>query len=119
MVSPPEAGQSCPRSTPPRKRRSRLRFEALNAFVDEGMRRLAAHESAVWLILFRDTKPSGLARTSVDDMARRGGIGRRTVRRSLKRLEELRMLKVASRGGLNRGPSAYRIFPFPAPDEWG
>jgi hypothetical protein len=91
----------------------------LNTFVDEGMRLLSAHEAAVWFVLYRDTKPDGIARTAVDDIARRGGIGRRTVLRALKRLEGLRMLRVVRRGGLNRGPSAYRILPFPAPAEWG
>jgi hypothetical protein len=100
-------------------RRSRLRFEMLNAFVDDGMGHLTPHESAVWLVLFRDTKPDGTARTAVADIARRGGIGRRTVLRALKKLERLRMLRIVHRGGLNRGASAYRIFPFPAPDEWG
>jgi hypothetical protein len=101
------------------KRRSRLRFEILNAFVDEGMSKLTPHESVVWFVLFRDTKPDGLARTAVDDIARRAGIGRRTVLRALGRLERLRMIKVVRRGGLSRGASSYRVFPFPAPDEWG
>jgi hypothetical protein len=109
-------------STRPRrttKRRSGVRFETLNAFVDEGMRLLSPHEAVVWLVLYRDSKPDGIARTAVDDVARRGGIGRRTALRALKRLERLRMLRVVRRGGLNRGPSAYRILPLPAPDEWG
>jgi hypothetical protein len=101
------------------RRRSLLRFETLNAFVDEGMRTLSPHEAVVWLVLYRDTKPDGIARTSVDDIARRGGIGRRTVLRSLRRLEDLRMLRVVRRGGLNRGLSTYRVFPYPAPLEWG
>jgi hypothetical protein len=101
------------------KRRSSLRFEVLNAFVDEGMAKLTPHESVVWLVLYRDTKPDGLARTSVDDIARRAGIGRRTVLRALKSLERLRMVKIVRRGGLNRGASSYRVFPFPAPDAWG
>lgn len=101
------------------KRTSALRFQVLNAFVDEGMANLTPHETAVWLVLYRDTKPNGIARTAVDDIARRTGIHRRTVLRALKRLEGLRMLQVTRRGGLNRGASAYRIFPFPAPDEWG
>jgi DNA-binding transcriptional ArsR family regulator len=101
------------------KRRSILRFEILNAFVDEGMARLTPCEAVVWLVLYRDTKPDGVARTAVDEIARRAGIGRRTVLRALRRLEELRMVKVVRRGGLNRGASSYRAFPFPAPDEWG
>jgi hypothetical protein len=71
------------------------------------------------MILYRDTKPDGVARASVNDIADRGGIGRRSVLRALKRLERLRMLQVVQRGGLNRGPSSYRVFPYPAPDEWG
>jgi DNA-binding transcriptional ArsR family regulator len=101
------------------KRQSALRFEILNAFVDQGMSQLIPHESVVWFVLFRDTKPDGLARTSVEDIARRAGVGRRTVLRALKRLEQLRMVKVVRRGGLNRGASSYRVFPFPAPNEWG
>ena len=101
------------------KRASALRFQVFNAFVDEGMASVTPHEAAVWFVLFRDTKPDGIARTAVDDIARRAGIGRRTVLRALNRLERLRMLQVTRRGGLNRGVSSYRVFPFPAPDEWG
>jgi hypothetical protein len=101
------------------KRRSGLRFQILNAFVDEGMSKLSPHEAVVWFVLYRDTKPDGTARTAVDDIARRAGIGRRTVLRALKTLERLRMVKIVRRGGLNRGASSYRVFPFPAPDDWG
>jgi hypothetical protein len=101
------------------KRRSGLRFETLNAFVDTGMKGLSPSESVVWLILYRDTKPDGTARTAVEDMARRGGLGRRTVLRALSSLEHKRMLRVERRGGLNRGPSRYVVFPFPAPESWG
>ena len=104
---------------PTTKRRSRLRFEMLNAFVDQGMASLTPHAAVVWLILYRDTKPDGIARTAVDDIARRAGIHRRTVLRALRCLEQARMLRVVRRGGLNRGASAYRIFPFPAPEDWG
>jgi hypothetical protein len=91
----------------------------LNAFVDEGMKLLSPCEAVTWLVFFRDTKPDGIARTAVDDIARRGGIGRRTVLRALTSLERHRMLRTVRKGGLNRGPSSYRRFPFPAPNEWG
>jgi DNA-binding MarR family transcriptional regulator len=107
-----------PRRRPTTKRRSTLRFETLNGFVDEGMRHLTPFESAVWLVLYRDTKPDGIARTAVDDIAERAGMGRRTVLRSLKSLEVKRMVRVVRRGGLNRGPSTYRVFPYPAPHDW-
>jgi DNA-binding MarR family transcriptional regulator len=90
-----------------------MRFELLNAFVDGGMAGLSRAELAVWLILYRDTKREGTAQTAVDDLARRVGADRRTVLRALRRLEGRAMLRVERRGGLNRGPSTYRVFPYP------
>jgi DNA-binding MarR family transcriptional regulator len=95
------------------KRASQLRFEILNAFVDSGMANLSRAELAVWLILYRDSKRDGIARSAVGDLARRAGIDRRSVLRALKRLRDRRMLRLLRRGGLNRGPSSYRVFPFP------
>lgn len=95
------------------KRRSRLRFEILNAFVDGGIKGLSRSEIVVWLILFRDTKPDGTARASLADLARRGGMDRQTASRAVGRLTKRKMLQVLKRGGLNRGPSVYRVFPFP------
>ena len=95
------------------KRQSRLRFETLNAFVDSGMADLSRGELAVWLILYRDAKRDGTARASLDDLARRGGMDRQTASRAVGRLARRKMLQVIRRGGLNRGPSAYRVFPYP------
>lgn len=95
------------------KRRSGLRFETLNAFVDQGLAPLTRAEVVVWLILFRDTKADGTAVASLVDIARRGGIDPRTASRALGRLSRRKMLRVVSRGGLNRGPSAYSVFPYP------
>ena len=58
-------------SRKPSRRESRLRFEMLNAFVDTGMADLSRAELAVWLILYRDTQRNGVARASLDDLARR------------------------------------------------
>lgn len=107
-----------PGGTPPTarrtpKRRSALRFEILNAFVDCGMADLRRAELAVWLTLYRDTKGDGTARASLADLARRGGMDRQTASRAVGRLERRRMLQVIRRGGLNRGPSTYRVFPYP------
>jgi DNA-binding MarR family transcriptional regulator len=95
------------------KRRSRLRFELLNAFVDTGMAGLSRGELAVWLILYRDTRRDGTARTSLDDLARRGGMDRQTASRAIGRLARRKMLQVIRRGNLIRGPSVYRVFPYP------
>ena len=110
MVSEANGSTKTARRT---KRRSSLRFELLNAFVDGGMSDLSRAELAVWLTLYRDTKPSGTARASLDDLARRGGMDRQTASRAVGKLERRKMLRVLRRGGLNRGPSTYRVFPFP------
>ena len=96
------------------KRTSALRFEMLNAFADSGTQGLSRAEIVVWLILFRDTKGNdSTARTSLADLARRGGMDRKTASRAIGKLESRRMLQVIKRGGLNLGPSVFRVFPFP------
>jgi hypothetical protein len=95
------------------KRASQLRFEVLNAFVDSGMADLSRSELALWLVLFRDTKQNGTARASLGDIARRAGIDRQTASRAIGKLTGRKMLQVPRRGGLNQGPSEYRVFPFP------
>jgi DNA-binding MarR family transcriptional regulator len=85
----------------------------LNAFVDSGMADLTRVELVLWLILYRDTKPGGSARASLADIARRAGIDRQTAYRAVDRLERRKMLHVICRGRLNRGPSTYRVFPYP------
>jgi hypothetical protein len=95
------------------KRVARLRFELRNAFVDTGMAELSRPELAVWLILYRDTKRDGTVRTSLDELARRDGMNRQTASRAVGRLARRKMLQVLRRGGLNCGPSDYRVFPFP------
>jgi DNA-binding MarR family transcriptional regulator len=106
-------GESTTATRKKTKRASRLRFELLNAFVDTGMADLSRGELAVWLILYRDTKRDGTARTSLDDLARRGGMNRQTASRAVGRLARRNMLRVIRRGGLNCGPSTYCVFPFP------
>jgi DNA-binding MarR family transcriptional regulator len=105
--SNPPAGRKTP------KRVARLRFELLNAFVDSGMAELSRGELAVWLTLYRDTKRDGTARTSLSDIARRGGMDRQTASRAVGRLGRRKMLQVLRRGSLKDGPSSYRVFPFP------
>jgi DNA-binding MarR family transcriptional regulator len=73
---------------------------------------LTRAEVVVWLALYRDSR-DGTARTSLDDLARRGGMDRQTASRAVGSLGRRRMLQVVRRGGLNRGPSVYRVFPFP------
>ncbi len=90
-------------------RRAGERFGLLNAFVDFTMAELKPSERAVWLVLFRDTKPDGIARTSGRDIARRAGISDRMVRYALAALVKRRLVKIVRRGRLRDGPSTYRV----------
>jgi DNA-binding transcriptional ArsR family regulator len=103
-----------PAAEPKRRTRSE-RFGVLNAFADAGMADLTGAETKVWLILFRDTKRTGVARTGQADIAHRAGLEPRTVRRALSSLEAKGMVVVVRRGRLNRGPSVYRVHPIDTP----
>jgi hypothetical protein len=100
-----------PKDTPPARRKTGGRFGVLNAFVDLTAGGLTRSEILVWLILFRDTKPNGLARTSQADLARRAQANVATVKRAVKGLRRRGLLDVVFRGSLRRGPSVYRVHP--------
>lgn len=96
--------------TPPRRRQRHYgRFAVLNGFVDASMGTLPRAAALAWICLWRDTKPDGLARTAVADLARRVGVDRSTVLRALPLLVERGLLEVVRRGGLGRGVSVYRV----------
>ena len=99
-------------STPKHRARSE-RFAVLNAFVDFGIADadLTPAEALVWLVLYRDTKGTGTARTAQADVARRAGLDVRTVRRAVASLTAKGMLETVRRGRLNAGPSVYRAHP--------
>lgn len=114
----PDAGMGAPTHPAGRKggrthaRRSRTqsgRFAVLNGFVDGVMSTLPRAAALTWVCLWRDTKPDGLARTAVTDLARRIGGDRRTVLRALRLLGDRGLLDVVRRGGLGRGVSVYRV----------
>jgi hypothetical protein len=105
-----EPARPAPPAKPKRQSRSE-RFAALNAFTDFALARLTGAEAKVWLILFRDTKGDGLARTGQADIARRAGLKPRMVRYVLASLKAKGMVDVVRRGRLNAGPSAYRVRP--------
>lgn len=90
---------------------TRNRFAVVNAFADFTLRSIDRAGIAVWLLLWRDTKADGLAKTSQADLARRAGISDRTARRAIDRLRRAGLLTVVHRGGLRRGISSYRVRP--------
>jgi hypothetical protein len=96
---------------PKGKRTSAGRFQCINAFIDATMGTLTPAERAAWFILWRDTKPSGLAETSQANMARRAGVSDRAIRAALRQLEQRGLVTVVHRGSLRRGPSIYRVHP--------
>ncbi len=93
------------------KHSSRGRFEAINAFLDVTAAGLDRCELAVWLLLWRDTKPNGLARTSQGDLAKRAGCAPRSIRRALVTLERAGLVSIVSQGGLPARVSVYRVKP--------
>jgi hypothetical protein len=105
------SGRTRDRNRKPARRGRSERFAALNAFVDFGIADadLTPAEALVWLVLYRDTKANGVARTAQADIARRVGLDVRTVRRAVASLEAKGMLQIVRRGRLNAGPSTYRV----------
>jgi hypothetical protein len=86
------------------------RFQVLNDFVDLGLADLSRSEIGVYLILWRDTKPTGLARTSLTELARRGGMSERQASRALGKLIGQGAVHVIRRG--IRGKAAlYSLYP--------
>lgn len=98
--------------TEPKRRVTRSeRFAVLNTFTDFGLVGLTGAETKVWLILFRDTKGTGTARTSQADMARRAGLSVRGVQLALGKLQAKGLVRLVRRGRLIAGPSVYRVTP--------
>ncbi|MEN0109295.1 MAG: helix-turn-helix domain-containing protein [Planctomycetota bacterium] len=122
-LSPPTeqgAGSVGTRSEPPdgpsRNRRAAGRFGVLNRFADHGARLTDTTAQACWWVLYRETKPDGLATVSHQRIAECVGVDRKTVTRALGRLERARLLTVVRHGGWRRGPSTYRVHPTPKRD---
>ena len=103
------AGRKGGRTHTRRSSRHSGRFAVLNGFVDGIMGTLPRAAALVWVCLWLDTKPDGLARTAVTDLARRVGGDRRTGLRALRLLADRGLLDTVRRGGLGRGVSAYRV----------
>lgn len=107
----PNAEDEPPRPAQPKRRTRAARFAVLNDFADFGLAGLTGAETKVWLLLFRDTKATGAARTGQTDLARRAGLSVRAVKQALKGLRRKGLADVVRRGRLNCGPSVYRLHP--------
>ena len=113
--SPPVRHQGCQGEAKGKtgRRKTGDRFAALNAFLDFTAAGLSRAAALTWLVLWRDTKPDGTAKTSIADVARRIGANPSTVKRAVAALVKADLLTVIYRGSLRRGPSAYRVRPLP------
>jgi hypothetical protein len=94
------------------RRKAGDRFALLNGFVDCSMADLSRAELATWLVLYRDSR-DGTARTSADDIGRRIGTSTRRTLDALAKLRKRGLVTRVYQGGLNRGPSKYRVHPLP------
>ena len=108
----PDVDEEPPPPSKPKRRAARSeRFATLNTFADFALAALTGAEAKVWLILFRDVKGTGTARTGQADIARRAGLSARGVRKALNKLQAKGLVKTVHRGRLNAGPSVYRVHP--------
>jgi len=96
------------------RRKTGDRFAVLNGFVDAGMVGLSRVEVMTWLVLYRDTR-DGTACTSEESIAGRIGCSKRAVTKAVGRLRHRGLLVQVFKGGINRGPSRYRVLPIPKP----
>jgi len=85
------------------------RWAILNAFVDGALAELTEAEVRVWLVVYREVKPGGIARIGMGQIARLTGIKRRSVARAMDRLKHRGMVEIVSRGCINGTPNAYRL----------
>lgn len=97
----------------PAKRKSAgERFRTLNAFADACLIGLSRVEIAAWLILYRDTR-DGIACASEDSIAKRAGCTKRAVTTAIGKLRRRGLVVQIYKGGINRGPSRYRVLAKP------
>jgi hypothetical protein len=90
------------------------RFRVLNDFVDGSMRDVGDGAAKAWFVLYRDTKPDGLARTGLSDMATRMGCSVSTAKRAVRALRKRGLLTLVRKGAPGVGPNVYRVLGTPA-----
>jgi hypothetical protein len=95
------------------KRRTAGRFGVLNRFADHGARLVDPTAQACWWVLYRETKPDGLATVSHGRVAECVGVDRKTITRAMARLEAAGLLTVVRHGGWRKGPNTVRVHPTP------
>ena len=97
-----------PKQRKPSHKATRDRFAVLNEFVDFSLQGLTKAEIGTWLVLYRDTR-NGTAKTSQGTIAKRLGVSTRSIGKAVNKLIDVGLLVVVYQGGLNKGPSVYRV----------
>ena len=92
-------------------------FYTINDFVDVSMRGLTGAAAKVWIVLWRDTKTNGLAKTAISDLARRMGCSPTTAKRAVRELKAAGLIVVTVVGGLGRGANVYQVVGYAGPVE--
>ncbi len=116
-ASAPTGSRAPPAKPQPRGRRARPagdpqrpdRFRVLNDFVDSQMRDVSDAAAKAWFVLYRDTKPDGLVRTGLSDMAKRMGCAVSTAKRAVRELKARGLVTLVQKGAPGRGPNVYRV----------
>lgn len=103
---PPRSGRSGTAQQRPASN-SKGRFQVINDFVDDTMKTLGFRASLAWFTLWRNTKPNGLARIAISDLARRMGCSPDTAKRAIGDLKRADLLTVVARGSKGHGVSTY------------
>src|SRR6516165_9710356 len=106
--APQPDGNSRRRERAKGKSGSAGRFAVLNAFADVTLATLDRAEIAVWLLLWRDTKPNGLARTSQAALPRREGVTPEPAGRAPFAGNKAGLVPVFPGGDFRAGGPAYR-----------
>jgi len=114
--TPTASASACRKKGGPPSKASQ-RFHTINDFVDVSMRGLTGAAAQAWIVLWRDTKPNGLAKTAISDIARRMGCSTTTAKRAIRELKAAGLLAVPVLGGLGRGASVYRVVGYVGPVE--
>jgi hypothetical protein len=86
------------------------RFQEINAFAQATQRKLSRSELGVWLVLWtRTDAKTGLAKVSLNTMARETGCSQRMAQYAVKSLIKKGLLERVSKGSnLTNTPSVYR-----------
>ena len=105
---PPRSGRSGTAQQRPASH-SKGRFQEINDFVDDTMKTLEFRASLAWFTLWRNTKPNGLAKIAISDLARRMGCSPDTAKRAIKDLKRAGLLTVVEPGSISRGVTTYRL----------